>query len=114
MDKTEFTIKRSKWLRGEDGDSFLLRSTDGKMCCLGQIANQCRVAKAHLKDRGTPAQVGTSIAGKIKDFVMEGNNTPLSYDAMKINDDEEITDKVREKRLISLFKKHGITLTFVD
>jgi hypothetical protein len=48
----KFVIDRSKWLRGEGtGDSFLLRPSDGKMCCVGQMCKQLGVSDDILRSR---------------------------------------------------------------
>lgn len=47
-----FILDRKLWLRGGGGwMSRLLRSTDGKMCCLGQLALQCGLTREQIADR---------------------------------------------------------------
>jgi hypothetical protein len=48
----KFIIDRTKWLRGER-DSKLLRSDDGKQCCIGQVCSQLKVDDSRLRDVGT-------------------------------------------------------------
>jgi hypothetical protein len=110
------TIKRSKWARGGmNGDSFLLNEA-GNMCCLGFAANQMnRIARCELFEGATPEDVYTKASpftnvdedGFVKDNV-------LSETAIMINDNARISDKVRERRLTTLFKKFGIKIKFVD
>ncbi len=38
----------------------------------------------------------------------------LCFDIALVNDQDEITDKVREKKLTTLFKKAGIQISFID
>lgn len=50
-----FTVKRSKWLRGEGhGNSYLLRPNDGKMCCLGFLGIACGAEKEDIFDNENP------------------------------------------------------------
>jgi len=44
-----FKISRKKWLKGEGHiKSYLLRPSDGKMCCVGQVAEQCGLKESRL------------------------------------------------------------------
>lgn len=109
----KFTIKRDKWLRGPD-DSVLF---DGKnMCCLGFVAEQCGVKKKEMRSLGDPSQISESVADVLRGILVRGNmeNNALTSKAIEINDDENINDTAREKKLLSLFKKHGHTLIFKD
>lgn len=118
----KFTIDRSKWRCGQDGPTAcgigdtLLRNQAGFMCCLGHICVQQKVSKASLLDAAFPDDIQTKaaeqkLAGTLLDD--EGNDSDLTSDAVKINDDETMTRAEREAALKELFRKHGHTLTFV-
>lgn len=136
-------VDRSKWLRGEGAlNSFLLRESDGKMCCLGFVLKQaydktdedlCQF-KAPSCTRKSQAD-GTRV---VEISQRPGRGTPLLSPegdeevesiskAMEINDidlrkiDFSLagglclmdSEETREKRLIELLGNVGIELEFV-
>ncbi len=108
--KTEYTIDRKTWLRGEGWqNSFLLRK-DGKYCCLGQICLQEGVSKENLLGLASPVTLLNTY--QINTWLTE--DTGLMSVAMGINDNDETTDEEKEKTLIELFAKHEVTLTFIN
>lgn len=122
-----FTIDRSKWRAGSEGDNRLgvgrnfLKNEEGFMCCLGQMINQ-KYPEVNMLNVSDPHD--------IEDFVSEDNiftkclyisyeenhivNSDLSSKAIKINDDIDITTEEREKRLKELFKEEKIELNFIN
>lgn len=108
----KFTVRRSKWLRGEDAGSLL--NDAGKMCCLGFAVNQiCRVPKKKLLNYCTPS----SVLGSEKEtpFTLVGGvDRHFIKQAVEINDCSLTPDKVREESLTKLFKENGIKVTFKD
>jgi len=113
-------ISRKTWLRGSM-DSYMV-NTIGQMCCLGFAANQIsRISKKRMRLKSGPEDVyqtrsfltflGQSYYGD--DGVVVLDNT-FANQAMVINDNCQISDKVREYQLKRLFKKNDIELTFVD
>lgn len=49
------TVRRSTWLRGEGSfRSFLLRPSDGKMCCLGFCLVELGRSKEEITDKKAP------------------------------------------------------------
>ncbi len=114
-------ISRKKWLRGNN-DSYMVNSR-GHMCCLGFAANQIsRIPKKDMCMISVPEEVYSKDSFLTNvDHVrhgMSGMNISFNNDfadkAMRINDNKEISDKMREYKLKLLFEKHGIELTFVD
>ena len=108
----KFTVRRSKWLRGE-GQGCLLDHS-GNMCCLGFAVNQIsRVTKKRLLYAEMPSCVlkttkettFTTNGVFDKDFVKK---------AARLNDNIIISDSVREKSLTKIFKENGIEVTFKD
>lgn len=117
-----YTIIREKWLRGEGVTaSRLLRFEDGKMCCLGQVMEQCGANHKDLILARGPASI-ESIAilavpiGIVTEFVGPGDGLETSqtaYDLMAINDNEELSDETREHLLKIEASKLGHTLIFI-
>lgn len=98
-----FTVSRAKWLRGEGvHNSFLLRPRDGKMCCLGQIAQQCGYTDEQLLDVRGPHS--------LKWDEMERSNETSAM--MPTNDDTFSNDRVKETRLQEMATRAGFTLLF--
>lgn len=98
----EFVIDVDTWLRGERGDSFLLRESDGKRCCVGQW----------LSARGFPDKdlIGVGAACGV-DF---GGITDLG-DLYNVNDDRELTEAKRRGEVRSFFKALlGVGVAFSD
>lgn len=108
----KLVIKRSKWLRGDDSESYLLRESDNKMCCLGFLARKCGLAPKEIRGHMTPedtysTKFPTSIVDK------STANTRTCGTLMTINDDPDLTDAERERKLTALFKRIKIGVRFV-
>jgi len=120
------TIDRSKWRTGDEGPfatgkgETQLRNTQGYKCCLGFI---CRVIQPNIKitDCTYPHTTHTAIPLLTKPNPNYGNSmnvfkyesSALSLAAAKINDDEELALRQKEKALKALFKDTPIALEFV-
>ena len=117
----EFTVRRSKWVRGDgiNGDARLLNSNNC-MCCLGfAICQITKMPQEELMDKRMPSHVFTR-----KSFLTETtqrltggsfvSDNELANDASLINDNSVITDAVRETELKKIFRKHGIKINFKD
>lgn len=123
MQIKKLTIDRRKWLRGPEGDSYLLRGVDGKMCCLGFLGKACGISDAVMRDRDTPAALSAISVRKfpegftvIKDVQEERENTDACDKLISINDGswgvEVNSEKDREEKLKTEFKKLGIEVEF--
>lgn len=110
----KFTIDRKIWLRGEGTDkSKLLRSSDGKMCCLGIYLKKCGVKPTLLNNLASPRQVGIPIPNWLLNT--RGENSMLVDSLMEENDRELVTEKMmnlKEREIRGLFKEAGIKVTF--
>lgn len=108
MKKTKVVINRKRWLRGKGSIESLLRTFKGEMCCVGFIAMQRH--KASIKDILECADLECCSKEKLVSL----NDTYCEM--YSINDDENISDKEREKELKKYCKKAGldITLEFVN
>lgn len=109
-----FTIYRPTWCFGGAvyerifGQTYLYNDY-GFMCCLGQIGLQCSLSKWAIMGHPKPFYVWPKY--KINWMFLFG--TSLAEWAMTINDDGYIRLRDRESKLIELFKKENIFLTFV-
>jgi hypothetical protein len=122
------TIERSRWARGgKNGESALLND-DGNMCCLGFACKVLGFKDSTVKNHGVPSDLVNSAgsgsaqrhrglrAGKL---VESGSADEGWYDtapvdkALTINDDNTISDKMREYRLTPILRKLGFKVRFV-
>ncbi len=121
---TSFEIDRATWLHGEGSlGSYLLRPSDGKMCCLGFLAKASGVSQTDLTHQ------------KMLDYLSYYNRTLLPAELIRENsmsvarivslNDNPLHEKVtplivpelesaieREQRLTTAFQELGITVTF--
>ncbi len=123
-DVKSFTVKRSKWKRGGKGpgETFLLNK-EGHMCCLGFYALACGLPKKNIREVVAPRDLvragknwNTVLVEKEKapsgyEFVL---NSDTAVDAIRANDDQELSDKDREADIKDTFKLVGIKVKFVD
>lgn len=117
--KTTFTIDRSKWRCGGDieprglGTTMMLNQ-EGFMCCLGQIGRQLGCPDEEMLHCGEPWECGEY-------FVLEDEwgcpedlwHGKFLYEAIKINDSEELTDIQRERSLERLAEQYGLRIDFI-
>lgn len=90
----------------------MLEHPSGLQCCLGQYLSQCGVTKAEMLHMGMPSgllEVPQEAAWLI---TTNKHNTPLAADLQRINDDEQLTVRKRERLIANLFAKAGITVEF--
>ena len=120
--KDYLIIDRSKWRTGGDfsnnatgkGDTHLLNK-QGFMCCLGFRCNQMGIPKKDLLDQPTPEHLAESydIPDLIKGDDYDGwQDTKFTNEAIRINDDNCITSKEREKAIKEHFATIGVTVQF--
>lgn len=115
-----FTIDVRKWYRGlGDWGSALLRS-DGQMCCLGFYALACGFKPEDILDIATPAGINVYIDEKVKAMpgLLKMNEeyvakTTVCSDLMEVNDDFDMRDGPRMKKITQLFRKIGATVRWV-
>lgn len=104
-------IKGSEWLRGEGGSkSALLRSEDGKKCCLGILALVCGFTEEEIRGVETPSGVVTRTpwpfgAGRevsevnkamnINDTTPSDSGLPPCGDVGHIDSDDKRIEKLR-------------------
>lgn len=121
MEIKKLVIDRAKW-----GRQYLLTPyTDGKMCCLGHLGRACGVSAKVLRGRGMPKGLKKTALAKYPKSV----KSPVAYDAYDATykafdgadnfpseaayiNDSSLKGYQKERKLISLFKRNGITLGF--
>lgn len=118
---TSFVIKRSEWLRGEGAtESRLLRSTDGKRCCVGIYARALGVPDEAVCEGLWPLNANfnperkTDCRWRIQaeseaSWLLHAMATGLS----ELNDGLRIPGN-REQGIAAIFAANGVTVTFED
>lgn len=118
----KYVINEKMWIRGnkDDKGSYLLRTSDQKMCCLGFVALQNKLSKENIADKFWPS--ATYLSHKLADltiknkwprwFVYNLRNTKDCEKLMSVNDNPAISDFERKKQIRAIFKKHGDTIVF--
>ena len=117
-----FVVDRSRWRCGDQahssygvsagkGATYLLNS-EGYMCCLGFACMQLFGSKdRQLRQTPSPSRI-PRWSDKALLVGTDGEDTELTTRAIKINDSESMPLAEKEEKLIELFAKHNITLTF--
>lgn len=112
----KFTVDRTKWYRGQGYTESRLLRGDGMMCCIGFVGLQCGISPEAL--------MGQDIIWRsVKDNTdpqpwpawMTDQSKPVGADitaAYIINDDRDIDDAAREKKLQGLFAEYGDEIVF--
>jgi hypothetical protein len=107
----EFTIDRSRWLRGDVFDTpSQMRDRQGRMCCLGFYAESC----------GAKAMTGKACPSDLKDLPEEASWLVVKHDYRSVqdvfteaNDASCESEKNREKKIKQLFAERGVKVKFV-
>jgi hypothetical protein len=113
-------IDRQKWLRGEGSqDSYLLRPTDGKMCCFGFYCLAISGKIEYLIGNKSPEDIMDHIPSD--NWLLSKNsydngthNSPDCYRAMQYNDDGSISEDERESNIKHIFAKHDVEVEFIN
>jgi len=110
-----FSVKRSEWLRGAMGGSFLLRKVDNKKCCLGFLALACGATEESIFGHRMPASLQQAVWPK-ELFNEEGlvQITQKCINIMSVNDEVLTSDLEKEDELTRQFADIGITINFED
>jgi hypothetical protein len=108
----KLVIDRSKWLRGEGSSvSSLLRSRDGKMCCLGFFAKALGYPDACLRELGLMSEFNDMAP----DWLLERDcGVRVENSLTAVNDAPHFSDFMREAFIKETFAKHGVEVEFVD
>jgi hypothetical protein len=113
----KLTISRAQWLRGEGSEaSYLLRESDGKMCCLGFYALACGIPQDDIIFIPAPSKIDYRLVEctHINQLVTSDlENTELCCDLMNINDRISITEERREEEIITKMATINVQVEFV-
>lgn len=122
-------LKSSQWLRGkyaDDGSGLYVRSKNRKhqYCCLGVLSKACGIAPRKMVGVGAPDELLYDDYGdRDRNDLPEGVRWCVTKDggcsrdanlAVTFNDDSEIDDATRVRKLKPIFRRHGWDLQFVD
>jgi hypothetical protein len=108
----KLVIDRAKWLRGEKG--YLLRSTDGKRCCVGIYLSSLGVPDDAMCDLGTAYAVHEKVdllPAEAKWLVTDEDC--IACRLYEENDDRALPESSREDSIALLFAKRGVEVEFV-
>lgn len=112
MKATKFIIDRSKWARGGEAHTFLLNSSNRRMCCLGFYALACGVTKHDIQERSAYYDLMYPASREIPSELAPHGG--LHDRLVNANDNGEIPGHVREERITELFASIGVGVEFVD
>ena len=115
-DPNKLVIDCNIWLRGrERHGSMLLRTSDGKMCCLGIDLEAQGVSKAILANIPTPDGLKDYIPNQRSWMLMSGglDSSEAEY-LMDTNDREDVIDTERKKKITELYAEQGVEVTFIN
>ena len=87
------------------------------MCCLGQFSLQLNKKLSNKDIVGVATPGGTlKVIPKLsrKIYKDRAENTELSSEAMKINDNKDITTEERISKLKELFKEHNFIIRVIN
>lgn len=129
MSKQVVVIEREKWLHGEGSlESCLLRSSDGKMCCLGFASLACGLDQEQIRGRqsvGGLRRCDVAVPETLSWLNGEvgATNSPDAYKLMSVNDCilggemAEVygirSEAAREAYIAKKMGEHGIEVQFV-
>lgn len=114
-DVKKFTVERSSWFRGKGMWASKLLDIGGKKCCLGFYALECGLKEENILNAGIPRDVALEGA-KWDTFLLNdiGLTSHACKELMRLNDNEFITDEIREWELTTVFENCGVAVRFVD
>lgn len=126
----ELTIVRSQWLRGDKGDSFLLRDYDQKLCCLGFLGEAMGATRAQMLNVTSPSGLVNDCAApkhyaelltETRDYSAGPDsrrsyieNNAIATELMEANDDVDMSEAERERLIVKGMAAIGVSVTFVD
>lgn len=116
----QLTIDRAVWLRGADAEdgrnSFLLRPSDGKRCCVGIYLSALGVPDELLS--GESEDGGVVVPCEDDEYETRLHDLVPSWLAdecfvYRINDDSKLSESEREVAIAERFAENGVDITFV-
>ncbi len=129
----KLVIDRNVWLRGEGfKNSFLIRLSDKKQCCLGFLGLACGIDAHHLVNQSSPHGSFfhqydlVPIESRADKTAKESNLWPeeiyspdvalssITHKLMEVNDNKLLSDEEREKTLKTIFLSINIEVDFIN
>lgn len=128
---TSFTVKRSGWHRGKGGTDSALLTQHGAKCCVGFYAEACGIRRDALYRVGEFNEIDMrEVPADFLEFDLDEPEKEHSdelarfygthrikdpfLDVYADNDDPDVSNEEREKRLTRRFREVGIQVTFED
>lgn len=136
--RVKIVIDRKRWSRGQNtGNTSLYNGKHSAQeerkfqCCLGFAINQgCNIHNVALAEISTPQDLKPSSQKKVAKsplaFLLDDHNegkkgtTPEFLDSsitenlISINDAQNISNKVREKKIAKIFDTQGVDVVFIN
>lgn len=107
-------IDRQVWLRGEgSARSYLFRSHDAKLCCVGLYLRDLGVAEEDLEALKSACTVCNLPFGASW-LAPARVSSPIAGELYETNDDPNIDPEVREQKIADLFARAGVEVEFHD
>ena len=113
--REKLIINTKMWLHREGAaPSLLLRTLDGKRCCLGiYLQDNCGVSPDFLRGVLSPGLLPESVA--LPDWmIIEDINFTLVEKMMTVNDDANLTEEEVRAQIMQLFAEADIDVEYVD
>jgi hypothetical protein len=121
-------IKKSEWLRGEGStNSYLLRASDQKRCCVGIYCRALGVPDEAIRLRQWISNRDNELRDQFPDLKwLDDSNFPFKpistesiYDSVTKRTLGEMNDEItpnydRESAITRVFAKNGVEVTFED
>ena len=124
---TKIKIDRKKWLRGSkdpqgnEASVYLWNNECNAGCCLGHVIHQTnKVPYNNLDQLSSPEDFfhrASLLTNYHADYYGDESavaNNSFAQLAMRINDNKDYTEELREEKLIELFLENGIILEFYN
>lgn len=128
-------IKRSEWLRagldkyvdtnGEEHDWInveckLYNPIYNKYCCLGLYAKSCGFTNDDMQECQDPVDLYDNVNNTENPYFVGllttylSGNSDIALSLIDINDNDEISNSEREKKIADLFSQINVNVTFED
>ena len=115
-------VDRRTWLRGDRDKAGLHVTPSGQQCCIGFACRAAGLTVEDIRGRAGVASLDNYPRARLFEqfprWYQTGRTMLISSDAMtklyRINDDSEINDKERERKLTQHGHAVGIAFSFVN
>jgi len=109
----KFIVDRRTWYRGHGSDTSSLLREDGTRCCIGFVAQQCGIPDSAILNRSDIVEMNYKDDPNCTLFPSWMRDTRnMIGPAYNANDNDQISDAVRETRLKAIFAEQGDEIEF--